>query len=234
MTISSLKSIISDLNVQIVQLSERITSLTSKAQESLQSKNRLAALASLRSKKLNENTLMQRSEFLARLEEVYGAIEQATGQHTMVRVMEASTAVLRELHAKMGGTDHVQDVVEGLRDEMSNVKDVSNALEAGGQSDGVVDEFDIDMELQAMERKAQSDEQKAQELRIQERLNHIESPNQDEARQSQQPVMAEDQAMPVDRSADILERLSLDDSAPTNAEKKISPELGPREPNLAI
>jgi len=124
------------------------------AQEALRNNNRVSALAALRSKKLNETTLTERSETLARLEEVYSKIEQATDQSAIVRVMEASTAVLRSLYVDMGGVNKVEGVIEDLREEMSKVDEVSSALEAGGQGDDVVDESAVNEEFEELERQS--------------------------------------------------------------------------------
>ena len=65
----------------------------------------MSALAALRSKKLNETALAQRTETLSQLEEVYSKVEQAADQVAIVRVMEASAGVLRNLHAEVGGVE---------------------------------------------------------------------------------------------------------------------------------
>jgi charged multivesicular body protein 7 len=112
----------------------------------------MSALASLRSKKFAETTLIRRSEMLAQLEQVYTNIGQAADQVEIVRVMEASTVVLKGLHAEVGGAERVEQVVEELREEMSNVDEVGKIIAEVGDPSLVVDDEEVDDELEAMER----------------------------------------------------------------------------------
>ncbi|MCJ1277606.1 hypothetical protein MMC21_005420 [Puttea exsequens] len=156
-TISSLKSLISSLNEQIVQLNAKILSLSENAQKFVVGNNRVSALASLRSKKLNETVLSQRSVTLHQLEDVYSKIGQAADQVAIVRVMEASTGVLQKLHAQAGGVDHVEDLAERLRDEMSKVDETNTAMEAANSGISLIDEDAVEEELQIMESQAKAD-----------------------------------------------------------------------------
>lgn len=129
-------------------LEEKIAELTASAKTALTNKNRISALSAIRSKKLVEHNLQQRLNALAQLEEVYSKIEQAAGQVEIVQVMEASTGVLRGLHAQIGGAQRVEDVVEELREEMSKVDEVGSII---NETAPVIDEGEIDDELEAME-----------------------------------------------------------------------------------
>ena len=210
-TISSLKSIIADLNLQLEELSSRIMTLSQKAQKFLQSQNRTSALAALRSKKLNEISLKQRSESLAQLEEVYSQIAQAADQVTIVRTMEASAAILKSLHADTGGVDRVEDVLADLRDEMAKVDEVSTAIEAGGQGDHIIDESAVDEELENMEQQATLEREKAQALETQKRLARIGDPNgPTKSRENQKPSSAEFPVGSLEESVQAMKRLSLD------------------------
>ena len=125
----------------------------------------MSALASLRSKKLAETTLIRRSEMLAQLEQVYTNIEQAADQVEIVRIMEASTVVLKGLHAEVGGAERVQEVVEELREELDNVDEVGKIIAEAGDPSLIVDDEEVDDELEAIEReeKERRDEVEAQE-----------------------------------------------------------------------
>lgn len=172
-TIASIKALIADINVQVVKLSARISSLSESAQQAIDNKNRTSALAALRLKKLNETVLTQRSETLAQLEGVYGKIEQAADQVAIIRVMEASTEVLRGLHAQVGGTDRVEDIIEGLRDEMGKADEIGGAIQAGAQIDTVIDESGVDEELESLEKQANAREEEEGARQMQERLASI-------------------------------------------------------------
>lgn len=159
--------------MQVEMLATRISTLSESAQNAINNKNRTSALAALRSKRLNEATLMQRSQTLAQLEGVYSKIELAADQVAIVRAMEASTGVLRNLHAQVGGIDKVEDVIEGLRNEMGKVDLIGGAIGAGAQVDSVVDESAVDEELESLERQICAREDENGALQTQERLASI-------------------------------------------------------------
>ena len=154
-------------------LATRISTLSESAQNAINNKNRTSALAALRSKRLNEATLMQRSQTLAQLEGVYSKIELAADQVAIVRAMEASTGVLRNLHAQVDGIDKVEDVIEGLRNEMGTVDLIGGAIGAGAQVDSVIDESAVDEELESLERQICAREDENGALQTQERLASI-------------------------------------------------------------
>ncbi|KAK2774909.1 hypothetical protein FQN53_003385 [Emmonsiellopsis sp. PD_33] len=147
-TIASLKTVIATLTLQTTQLTTKITTLTQSAQTALANKNRILALSSLRSKKLAEHNLKQRTDTLLQLEEVYMKLEQAADQVEIVRVMEASTGALRSLRERVGGVERVEDVVEELRGEMGKVDEIGGVISEAAL---VVDEGELDEELEAME-----------------------------------------------------------------------------------
>lgn len=113
-------------------------------------KNLTSAKSALRSKKLVDTKLQQRIATLTQLEDVYAKIEQAADQVEMVRVMEASSQTLRSLNKQTGGVEKVQDVMEGLREEMMNVEEIGRVVNEG--SAGEVDEGEVEDELEEMEK----------------------------------------------------------------------------------
>lgn len=146
--------------------------MNTNAKTSLNNKNRVSALSALKSKKTAEHNLKQRSDTLNQLEEVYNKIEQAADQVDIVRVMQASTSVLRSLHAQTGGVETVENVVDNLREEMSKVDEVGTIINEAGP---VVDEGEIDDELEALEKQEarEKGEKEAEETR--ERLAQLEN-----------------------------------------------------------
>ena len=159
--------------MQIEILSTRISSLSETAQKAINNKSRTSALAALRSKKMSEATLTQRLETLTQLEGIYSKIEQATDQVAVVRAMEASTGVLQNLHAQVGGIEKVEGVIEGLRNEMGKVDDIGSVIEAGVQLDSVVDESAVDEELESLERQATAREDEEEAYQTQKKLASI-------------------------------------------------------------
>ncbi|KAK1076018.1 hypothetical protein LTR33_009319 [Friedmanniomyces endolithicus] len=149
-TIASLRTLITGLEPQVEQLTRQISELDVKAREAVTKKQHVTAKTALRQKKLAETKLQQRTATLMQTEEVYAKIEQAADQVEMVRVMEASSQTLRALNQKTGGVERVQDVMEGLRDEMTSVDEIQQAINDG--SAGAVDEGEVEDELEAMEK----------------------------------------------------------------------------------
>ena len=200
-TVASLKTLIADVNMQVAMLSTRISNLSETARKAINSKSRTSALAALRSKKLSETTLAQRSATLVSLEEVYNKIEQAADQVAIVRVMEASTGVLRNLLAQVGGIDKVEDVIAGLRDEMGKVDEMGGVLEASAQGDSVIDESAVDEELDILEGQNSAREEEKEACQTQERLASIASIRKTEETQQERKDNSQELA-PDDRLSD--------------------------------
>jgi charged multivesicular body protein 7 len=149
-TIASLKSLIKDLEVQTMVLTKRVDELGRTAKEAVARKNRVSALATLRSKKIAENTLTKRHATLAQLQEVFSSIDQAADQIELIHIMEASSKVLLGLNKEVGGVERVDDIVEELREQMAQVDEVGNVIAEIGQA-STLDEAEVDDELEAME-----------------------------------------------------------------------------------
>lgn len=154
--IASIKELIANLKHQTDLLNTRIDELNQAAQAAVSRKNRVAALAALKSKKLTEASLTTRYATLNQLEEVASRIEQAADQVQLVKVMESSTGVLQTLNAQAGGADRVDGVMDRLRAQMADTDEVAAILAEGAGA--AVDEGEIDDELEAMEAQERSKE----------------------------------------------------------------------------
>lgn len=161
-TIASLKELTGYLQHQTAVLGKKIEELAAAAKDAVARKNRVAALAALQSKKRAEASLQARFATLAQLEAVAAQIEQAADNVQLVQVMGASTGVLKDLNAQVGGAEGVEDVVGRLREQMGQADEVSSILAEQQQGPVVVDEGEIDDELEAMEQeeKRKEDEQR--------------------------------------------------------------------------
>lgn len=215
-TIASLKTLIKDLETQTQILSQRVDELGITAKEAVARKNRVSALAALRSKKLAETTLAKRHATLAQLEEVFAKIEQATDQVELVRVMEGSTRVLTGLNQEVGGVERVDDVVDQLREQMGQVDEVGNVITELGQA-GAVDEGEVDDELEAMEReekekveakeRAEGEEREKKEAEeTKRRLDALDHAERAAKKQSEEADMEKE----LNNSTEGLKRMSLD------------------------
>lgn len=149
--VSQLKELTDYLNHQINILTQRIDELTAAAKDAVLRKNRVAALAALRSKKTVETSLATRFATLAQLEAVATKIEQAADQVDVVSAMAAGADALSSLNARIGGTERVESVVDRLREQMDAVDEVSSIIAEAGGTAVVVDEAEIDDELAELE-----------------------------------------------------------------------------------
>jgi charged multivesicular body protein 7 len=226
-TIASLKSLIQDLEEQTKVLEKKVDNLTIAARDAVSRKNKVSALATLRSKKLTETTLSKRLATLSQLEEIFLKIEQAADQVELVRVMENSATVLGKLNKEVGGVDRVDEVLDGLRDQMGQVDEVGNIIAEVSQT-GAVDEGEVDDELEQLEneerKKIEEREQKErarkEEMERQEterKLAELEAVEkraaEEAARRSKEKEAAKDgrsEEAELEESMEGMKRMSLD------------------------
>ncbi|KAF5600754.1 SNF7 [Fusarium pseudoanthophilum] len=162
--IASLKELTESLKHQTDLLNTRIDELSQTAKDAVTKKNRVAALAALKSKKIAETSLATRYTTLNQLEEVSAKLEQAADNVQLVNVMEASSGALASLNAQVGGAERVDAVMDRLREQSSATDEVSAILaESTGEP---IDETALDDELKAME--AQEREKEEEKTRSKE------------------------------------------------------------------
>ncbi|XDG09879.1 hypothetical protein ABKA04_009494 [Annulohypoxylon sp. FPYF3050] len=147
--IASLKELMEDLTRQTELLNHRIDELNVAAQDAVRRKNKIAALAALKSRKQAEANLSRRHATLSQLEDVASKIEQAADNAQLVKVMQSSTVALRNLNAQVGGADKVDEVLDNLREQMGEVDEVGNIIAEAGPG-ATIDESEVDDELEAM------------------------------------------------------------------------------------
>lgn len=216
-TIASLKILIKDLEIQTQVLSQKVDELGITAKEAVTRKNRVSALAALRSKKLAETTLAKRHATLGQLEEVFTNIEQATDQVELVRVMEGSTRVLTGLNQEVGGVERVDNVVDQLREQMSQVDEVGNVITELGQP-GVVDEGEVDDELEAMER------EEKEKIQAKERVEREEREKQEAEETKQRLAALYDAERAAKERSELVVENELDESTEELKRMSLDPE----------
>jgi len=197
-TIASLKELTASLRHQTSLLEQRIDTLTETAKSAVAKKNRVTALATLKSKKLAESSLATRYATLNQLEEVATKIETASDNAALVKVMESSAGVLEGLNKSTGGAERVDGVMDRLREQMTDTDEVAAILAEGGNA--TVDETEIDDELEAMlaeekgkedaeKQKAEQEKSKAQEREAQRKLADLpDVPTEDERTREKTPT----------------------------------------------
>lgn len=209
-TIASIRTLIATMSKQVEGLERKIDELNSAAKTALANKNRISALSAVRSKKLAEHNLKQRLDTLHQLEEIYSKIEQATDQVEIVSVVEASTGVLRGLHAQLGGVERVEDVVEGLREEMSKVDEVGSIINEAGP---VIDEAEIDDEMEALERAEQQAKEDAEAEATRRRLAQLEQSDRAAKVGAQEAKAERASDVALAESIEQLSRMSVEDDS---------------------
>ncbi|KAH8681764.1 Snf7-domain-containing protein [Xylariales sp. PMI_506] len=162
--IASLKELMEDLTLQVGVLGKRIENQNNAAQEAVRKKNRVSALAALKSKKLAEANLSKRFATLGQLEEVAAKIEQASDNVQLVKVMQSSTVALKILNTQVGSVEKVDEVLDNLREQMGEVDATGNIIAEAG-SISIVDEAEVDDELETMLAEARQKEEAAEKAK---------------------------------------------------------------------
>ncbi|OLN81286.1 hypothetical protein CCHL11_07303 [Colletotrichum chlorophyti] len=217
--VSSLKELIDDLKHQTDLLTARIDELTLSAKEAVAKKNKVVALAALKSKKLTEASLEKRFATLNKLEDVASRIQQARDQVQLVKVMETSAGALKGLNEKVGGADRVGDVVDRLREQMGEVDEVGKIISEAGATP--VDEFEVDDELEAMEREEKEKEEAMERAKEAQKAEDTRRRLEEEMASLRPPVTEpadnERAETPSKETADSLEKLRLEEQPQSQA-----------------
>ncbi|KAH9907990.1 charged multivesicular body protein 6 [Xylariomycetidae sp. FL2044] len=134
------------------QYQRRITVLTDRetaaARQLLAKGDKKRALLALRRKKYQESLLAQTDAQLAQLEQLTRGVEFALIQKDVVFGLQQGTRVLREIHAEMGGLEHVEKLMGETADAVAYQQEVSDML--GGRITNQ-DEDEVEDELAALE-----------------------------------------------------------------------------------
>jgi len=219
-SIAQLKELLAYLTHQTALLSSRVDELTVAAKEAIAKKNRVAALAALKSKKLTETTLERRFATVGQLEEVAAKIEQASDNVQLVKVMESSSEALRSLTEQVGGAERVEEVVDKLREQMSAADEVTSIVAEGG---AVVDEAEIDDELAALETEERFKEEEAERTKKEAEKTRVAAEQEREVEAMQKRLeeigqVPSKQPQPEEKEAQqaesMMSRLSLDERSP--------------------
>ena len=227
-TVASLRNLISSLQIRTTALTDSITHYDATARASLNQKSRPAALSALRSKKAAESRLASTTDALSRLEEMYAKIEMAADQVEMVQAMEASTKVLKGLHAEVGGVEGVERVVERLADEIETVDDVHTAVTGvgvGGNAE--IDEAEVDDEIERLEKEQQ---QQQQQERGKEKEQTVGKSKELESEHVEEMTDAMTEAREVEKTRERLKELDFFDKEKDEARKKLDAKTVENQP----
>ncbi|KAL4883432.1 Snf7-domain-containing protein [Aspergillus karnatakaensis] len=209
-TIASIKTLMATMTRQAEGLEKKIVELNATAKAALTNKNRVTALAAVRSKKLAEHNLQQRLDTLAQLEQVYLKIEQATDQIEYMKVMEASTGALRSLNAQVGDVGKVDEVVDELRQEMSRVDEIGNIM---GEAEPQIDEAEIDDELEELESKERETKEEEEAEKTRKQLAELDSLGLETKGAIRKGPLEQNAESALEESIEKLSRMSVEENA---------------------
>ena len=134
------------------QYQKRITVITDReteiAKECLARGDRSKALLALRRKKFQESLLARTDAQLETLEQLTSNIEFALVQKDVIYGLQQGTAVLKQIHAEMGGIENVEKLLGENEDARAYQRELSEML--GGKMSNQ-EEDDVEDELDALE-----------------------------------------------------------------------------------
>ncbi|KAK3372829.1 charged multivesicular body protein 6 [Lasiosphaeria ovina] len=134
------------------QYQKRVTVLTDRetqiARQMLAAGDKKRALLALRRKKYQESLLAKTDAQLEQLEKLTSSVEFALIQKDVVFGLQQGTKVLKEIHAEMGGIEHVEKLMGETADAIAYQREVSEML--GGRISNQ-DEDEVEEELAALE-----------------------------------------------------------------------------------
>lgn len=209
--IANLRDTLANINAQLPPLMEKIVLANAAARDAVAAKQMVRAKAALRSKKLAETALAQRSDVVLQLESVYSQLQQASDQVGVVEAMRAGAEALKSLHEKVGGAEGVQGVVDAVNEQMATTEEISNII---NETDRPLDEAEIDDEFEALERAEKEKEAKAEAEKTAARLATIDEAERKRAAQEQRVEAAklkaaQDAEQEVESASQGLSNLSF-------------------------
>jgi charged multivesicular body protein 6 len=117
------------------QYQRRITALTDKetdiARQMLAKGDKPRALLALRRKKYQESLLSKTDAQLEQLEKLVSSVEFALISKDVVFGLQQGTKVLHEIHAEMGGLDHVEKLMGETADAIAYQQVSGSSGDAG-------------------------------------------------------------------------------------------------------
>ncbi|TFB03820.1 Charged multivesicular body protein 6 [Trichoderma ghanense] len=144
-----------DMKIQrdrLHQYQRRITILTDKetdiAKQMLAKGDKKRALLALRRKKYQETLLSKTDAQLEQLEKLTASVEFAQIQKDVVFGLQQGTKVLSEIHAEMGGIEHVEKLMGENAEAIAYQNEISEML---GTRITAQDEEEVEDELAALE-----------------------------------------------------------------------------------
>lgn len=135
------------------QYQKRITGLTDRetaiAKQCLAQGDKAKALLALRRKKYQESLLAKTDAQLEQLQKLTSDVEFASVQKDVLYGLQQGTAVLKQIHAEIGGIENVEKLLGENEEARAYQKEISEML--GGQISNA-DEDEVEDELDALQK----------------------------------------------------------------------------------
>ncbi|GAC93122.1 hypothetical protein PHSY_000684 [Pseudozyma hubeiensis SY62] len=200
MSVITVKETLRKLDLQLISLSQRITSLDSSIKTSLRQNQKQLALTHLRNRKTLQQTLDQRSNVRDKLAAVVAKIEQAKTDVEVMKAFSASEEVLRSVLGRDElRIENVERVMDGVEELVGRQGEVEDAMK---MTSGDVDEDEILEELKGLEREKRQEED-TKRLQEQERIPEQNKVNQTdpnpESKETQDKQLEDDLQARLDR-----------------------------------
>ena len=205
--IVGLRDTLANIHAQLPPLMEKIELANAAAREAVATKQMVRAKAALRSKKLAETALAQRSDVALQLESVYHQLQQAADQVEIVEAMRAGAAALKGLNEKVGGAEGVQGVVDAVNEQMAATEEITNII---NETDTAIDEVDVEDEFEALERAEKEKKEQEEAAKTAARLAQLEEAERKQKEKKAKELQAKEDAMQQDKQTEdeVVEQAS--------------------------
>jgi len=179
-SMAQLQTLIRSVKDTTASLEKQVEDVNIEIRVALQAKDKAKAMQKLRLRKVYESSLGTRRNMSHQLETVLLQIEDSKSRVDMVRALDSSTGVLKQLNLEVGGVEGVDKVLDALQGQMDISKEINDVINGVGTS--AVDESEIEDELDMLlaANKAQEEEEQRQAARaeaeaLRKRLAELES-----------------------------------------------------------
>lgn len=169
--LANLRDAADKVNAQLPALQEKIAEAELDAREAVRAKHTIRAKAALKSKKLAEHALAERSHIALELEEAFMGLQRAADQVHIVEAMKAGAEAMKGLHEKVGGVEGVQNVMDEVREQTATVDEITSII---NESATAVDEGELDEEFEALEKAERERKEKEEAEKTAARLAELE------------------------------------------------------------
>lgn len=153
LAIAQLKSTLTQLSSQNTQLSSRIDALTLQIQQSVAKQQKKMALSAMKSRKLVDQQLDQRTSSFHNLEQILLKIDESANTVGVLKAMEGGSKALAEIMRQVGGIERVDRVLDEVQEQMAVNDEIGQVIGASGGGVGIADvdvTDEIEQEWQAM------------------------------------------------------------------------------------